>query len=429
MTEWHQIISYLLTTELRILLCLYLVSRLMDFVLDKKAYFLAFFGGFFITAFYVFSLPAAAVMAAEIIVLSAVTWYCLRTQLRMCLFLIFFYEIGITFWEFLISAWLGVLFDQKLFIETGTTESLLGIWLVRLLMLLITAFLFQKQNTRKDKMLRLTSVIAILGLTGIVSLSQQSVLPFSDDQLIGWIVLSMILMFAILLYRIKCQHEMEAEITQLRQNQAEILERDYHTLSKSYADNAKLYHDLHNHIEAIYQCLMQGHVNTAIQYCEDLRTPVQEIAQSVWTGDQTVDYLISSKMTLARQLNIQTTVNIEYPHNTNIRSVDLTTILGNLLDNAIEASETAADSLRFLNLTIRRINDMLIIKVENGCEHPPLLENGMLKTSKKNKELHGWGIKSVLAATDRYDGTLDTTYNNQKFQAVVTLSYHPVKRI
>lgn len=429
MTEWHQMISYLLTTELRILLCLYLVSRLMDFIPDKKAYFLTFSGGIFITALYVTPLPTAAVMTTEIIILSAVTWYCLRTQLRMCLFLIFFYEIGITFWEFLISAWLGVLFDQKLFIEAGTIESLSGIWLVRILMLLITVLLFKKQHTRKGWLLKLTSIIAVLGLFSIISLSQQSVLPFSDDQLIGWIVLSMILMFAILFYRMKCQHEMEAEITQLKQNQAEILERDYHILSKSYADNAKLYHDLHNHIEAIYQCLMQGHVNTAIQYCEDLRTPVQEITQSVWTGDQTVDYLISSKMTLARQLNIQTTVNIEYPHNTNIRSIDLTTILGNLLDNAIEASETAADSLRFLNLTIRRINDMLIIKVENGCENPPLLENGMLKTSKKNKEFHGWGIKSVLAATDRYDGTLDTVYHNNVFQAVASLSYHPVKRI
>lgn len=429
MMEWHQIISYLLTTELRILLCLYLVSRLMDFMLDKKTYFLAFFGGIFITAFYAASLPTAAVMTAEIILLSAVTWYCLCAQLQICLFLIFFYEIGITFWEFLISAWLGVLFDQKRFIEAGTIESLSGIWLVRILMLLITVLLFKKQHTRNGWLFRLTSIIAVLGLFGIVSLSQQSVLPFSDDQLIGWIVLSMILMFAILFYRMKCQHEMEAEITQLKQNQAEILERDYQTLSKSYADNAKLYHDLHNHIEAIYQCLMQGHVNTAIKYCEDLRTPVQEITQSVWTGDQTIDYLISSKITLAGQLEIRTKVNIEYPHNTNIRSVDLTTILGNLLDNAIEASETAAGNLRFLNLTMRRINDMLIIKVENGCEEAPLLKNGMLQTSKKNKELHGWGIKSVLAATERYDGTLDTVYDNKVFQAVVTLSYYPIKRI
>ena len=74
-------------------------------------------------------------------------------------------------------------------------------------------------------------------------------------------------------------------------------------------------------------------------------------------------------MALAEQEHIKTKVNIEYPHNTNIRSVDLTTILGNLLDNALEAAQAAPDGLRFLNLTIRRINAMLIIKVENGYGH------------------------------------------------------------
>ena len=49
---------------------------------------------------------------------------------------------------------------------------------------------------------------------------------------------------------------MEAEIAKLKQEQAEIVERDYQALRRTYADNAKLYHDLHNHIEAIYQCLM-----------------------------------------------------------------------------------------------------------------------------------------------------------------------------
>ena len=127
-----------------------------------------------------------------------------------------------------------------------------------------------------------------------------------------------------------------------------------------------------------YQCLTQGDIQEAIRYCEDLRTPVREISQTVWTGDKAIDYLISSKIALAEQEQIKTKVNVEYPHNTNIRSVDLTTILGNLLDNALEAAETAPDKLRFLNLTIRRINAMLIIKVENGYGNAPRLENGTL---------------------------------------------------
>lgn len=132
-------------------------------------------------------------------------------------------------------------------------------------------------------------------------------------------------------------------------------------------------------------------------------------------------------MSLAEQEHIKTKVNIEYPHNTNIRSVDLTTILGNLLDNALEAVETAPDELRFLNLTIRRINAMLIIKVENGYGNALAENGGKLTTSKADKASHGWGLKSVQTAADRYDGTITTDYKNGVFQSVVTLFFQPVK--
>lgn len=117
-------------------------------------------------------------------------------------------------------------------------------------------------------------------------------------------------------------------------------------------------------------------------------------------------------MALAEQEQIKTKVNIEYPHNTNIRSVDLTTILGNLLDNALEAADSAPDELRFLNLTIRRINAMLIIKVENGYGNAPAVNGGELETTKEDKAAHGWGLKSVQAAANRYDGTITTDYKD-----------------
>ena len=366
------------------------------------------------------------VLAVELLVITAVTWYCLRDKLNLCLFLIFFYEVGVGLWDFLLQAGLGIMFRSENFINPNAMEYLAGIWLVRLLML-IGAITLVKQEHPNAGTLRALSVLVILGMFGAVTLSEQTILPLNEDQVGTWIILSIILLFAILFYRVNQQREMEAEIAKLKQEQAEIVERDYQALRRTYADNAKLYHDLHNHIEAIYQCLIQGDTREAVRYCEDLRTPVRQISQTVWTGDKALDYLISSKMALAGQEQIKTKVNIEYPHNTNIRSVDLTTILGNLLDNALEAAKTAPEGLRFLNLTIRRINAMLIIKVENGYGSTPVQENGKLLTSKKDKAFHGWGLKSVQTAADRYDGTIRTDYKDHVFQSVVTLSFQPVK--
>lgn len=426
--EWMIVISYLLTNGLRLILGLYLVAKLMDAELDKKAISFSILGSCLVTVLHAAGLPAISIAAVEVAMLMAITWYYLREQLRICLFLIFFYEVAVGLWEFLISAGMSLLFHSEKFMDARATEYLISIWLMRLLMMAVTALFIRQQKKGENKAVRLASIIAILGLFCVIGLSQANYFGFGDDQLITWLILSVVLMFAILIYRVNRRYEMEAEIVKLKQAQAEILERDYQALRKTYTDNAKLYHDLHNHIEAIYQCLAQGDIPTAAKYCEDLRTPVREISQTVWTGDKATDYLISSKMALAEQMKVKTKVNIEYPYNTNIRSVDLTTILGNLLDNALEAVATAAGDLRFLNLTIRRINDMLIIKAENGCEEAPVVQDGQLQTTKKDTAFHGWGIKSVLAAAQRYDGAVDTDFQNGVFQAVVTLSYHPIKR-
>lgn len=428
MMEWFQIISYLLTNELRLILGLYLISRLADFALNRRIWTLSVFGGCFITILQIRSVSTLGIMAAEILIIAAITWYYLRDQLRLCLFLIFFYEVGVSLWDFLLSAGLGILFHSERYIITNEPEYLIGIWLVRLLMIGSTILLRKRQNSKTLGPIRITSIIAVLGLLSTITLSEQAVLPLADDQIGTWIILSMVLLFAILFYRVNRQREMEIEITQLRQAQAEILERDYRALSRTYTDNAKLYHDLHNHIEAIYQCLKQGDIQEALKYCEELRTPVCEISQTVWTGDKAIDYLISSKMALAEQRQIETRVNIEFPRNTNIRSVDLVTIIGNLLDNALESAGTAPEHLRFLGLTVRRINSMLIIKVENRCDKAPIQEDGKLLTSKTDKMFHGWGLKSVQTAAEHYDGTIHTEYENGVFKSVVTLSFQPVKK-
>lgn len=429
MNEWYQVLSGLLTNELRLFFGLFLLTKLLNVSLPRNAWILAFFGEIAVTIFGAAYVPAAGLIAAEILLVAAISWYFLRERLRICLFLIFYYEVGVALWEFLFSAVFGILFRSAAFLDAGAPESLVGVWLTRLLMAALAVLFAKRWNPGNPQAFRFVSILAMLGLFGTVTLSEQTLLPIGDDWIGAWIILSMMLLFAILFYRMGRQRDMEAEIVRLKEEQAEILERDLQTLSRTYSADAKLYHDLHNHIEAIYHTLKEGEMEAALQYCEDLRAPMKEIAETVWTGDRAVDYLISSKMALAEQRQVRTKVNIEFPRNTNIRNVDLTTILGNLLDNAVEAAGTAPEHLRFLNLTIRRINDMLIIKVENGCGQAPVQEEGRFLTSKKDAAMHGFGLKSVRTAVERYDGAVDTDYACGVFRSVATLSFHPVKRI
>lgn len=426
MMEWYQLLSYFFTNSIRCFLGLYLVFHVLSFRRDFRWTSVASAGiAVIVTALQICSASEMEVAGMEILLLGMAVYFLFREQIRMSLFLIFFYEIAVGLWEFIISCMFAMVFyDSK------APEHLLAVWTVRLLMLGI--LLFSKNRSEKRKkhekadLFRPASMIAVAGMICVVSLGSQKRIPIDEDALSTWNIFSVILMFSVLFFNMNRQYESEKEIARLKEGQAELLERDYQNLNRTYSENAKLFHDLHNHLEILYRYLSRGNANEALQYLEDLRAPVQEIMQSAWTGDDAIDYLISNKIAYAKEQHVSTKVNIEFPRHTNIRSADLAAILGNLLDNALEAVKSVPENQRFINLTIRRINNMLVIKVENGCEAPPVSKQGELITSKTEGGLHGWGLKSVRAAAEKYDGIVETMYEDHVFRAVVTLSFEAV---
>lgn len=424
MIAWYQILPYFLVNAIRSFLCLCLVAALLKFPNKKKSIFGLSLGvAAIMTILSCFIWSQFYLSGIEIVLLFVLARYLFQRETRMCLFIIIFYEIAVALWDFLITAVFAVLFHANRVIDDRTTEYLFVVLGVRLIMIGASLFLYKQNNISSKGVFRITSAVAILGMFGIISLSEQSSLPLSDGSLTTWIMLSPMLIIAVLLFNLNRQYEMEKEITRLKAQQLELLERDLQTLNNSYSVNAKLFHDLHNHMEMLHHFLIQGKVGDALQYLEDIHAPLQEITQTVWTGDDALDYLINSKIALAQQQNIQTKINIEFPRHTNIRCADLTAILGNLLDNALEATLNAPGRSHFINLTIRRINEMLIIKIENDCKNMPTGSNGDLQTTKSNGGLHGFGLKSARTAAKRYDGTVETTCMNNLFCTVVTLSF------
>ncbi len=266
------------------------------------------------------------------------------------------------------------------------------------------------------------------GFIAVITLSGQDVPAAADDTLQMWTVLSVVLMMSVLVLNMNRQYEAEKELAALKTAQAELLERDYTALNNAYALNARLFHDFHNHIGVLRQYLSQQKYEKAVQYLDALQAPAREMADTAWTGDETADYLINSKAAQARADGIQMQVEAEYPRNASIRSADLCAILGNLLDNAIEAARQVPDpQQRFVRLAVRRIHQMIVIKAENSFFVQPVREQGQLKTTKDKGGLHGWGLKSAQAAAEKYDGMIQASCSGNVFRAVATLSFEGVK--
>lgn len=365
-------------------------------------------------------------MSAEAVWLAFCARRFQRAESRISLFMGIFYQLAASFWQFLIAAWLGVLFHSPAFLVPDTAIGQIAVWLFSVLSAAAALYLWKHPDMAGKEAFRFASALAVAGFIAVITLSEQTALTIPDDILDMWTILAVVLMTSVLVFNMNRQYQVEKELAELKNQQAQLLERDYTALNHAYAANARLFHDFHNHIGALRRLLSHKKLEEALQYLDELQAPVQESA-AVWTGDETADYLINSKARAAEADGIQYQTQVEFPRRTNLRSADLCAILGNLLDNALEAAQQVPEKdRRFIRLTIRRINQMLVIKVENSFGPSPVQKDGALKSTKQENGLHGWGLKSALTAAQKYEGTVQTSYQEGTFRAVATLSFQGV---
>lgn len=410
------IASEILASALRIILCLFFITREKPTV---KNLIISVIGAVISCLILDYgSLPFLYLSAFEILVAMLCLKLADNSGKRKELFFCIMYEIGTSLWVFIISEALAKLTGITEFSDRKELIGQLPLWAVNII-LIIAALLMYKG---RQLTLRTVSLAAVFGIFSIVPLADES--TFGDDMTFTYFILSVVFLAGIMVYRLSRQYETEKELAQLKERQTELIERDYNVLNKAYSDNAKTFHDMHNHIGAVRSLLTAEKYDKAIEYLDNLQKPVSGIAATVWTGDETVDYLINSRIAAAENEGISFETQIEFPKNTSIGSADLCAVLGNLLDNAFDAvrKDTASEK-RSIKLIIRRINRMLIIKVVNTFNGEINITGGKLKTTKTDRGLHGWGVESARTAAEKYDGTIITTAEDDIFTAVATLYF------
>ena len=432
MTDVLLLLSGMLTGAVRVLIGLFLIHRLLSVKKpDRKSIAAGLAGALALTVLLsLLHAPDFYRMALEAMLIAACAYRLQGAELRMGLFVGIFYEIGVSFWSFLLPAWTGVLFRSQDFLSARTLAGQSALWLLHGLLAVLAAWLSRGREINRKSAFRAVSALTLAGFLGVITLSEQTVLAIPDDTLYMWTILAVVLMMSVLVFNINRQYEVEKELAKLKSEQAELLERDYTAVNRAYQVNAKLFHDFHNHIGVLRQFLAHEKYGEAVRYLDELQAPVRNLTAAVWTGDETADYLINSKAAAAEADGIRFQVQVEFPRRTNIRSVDLCAILGNLLDNAIEAARQVENpERRTVALTIRRIHQMLVIKVENSFAAAPVQENGELKTTKAEGGLHGLGLKSAQTAAEKYDGMVQAGVSGEVFRAVATLSYQGMEDI
>ena len=125
------------------------------------------------------------------------------------------------------------------------------------------------------------------------------------------------------------------------------------------------------------------------------------------TGNAILDTVLTSKSLRCAEEGIVMTCFADAHDMGFIDMMDICSIFGNAIDNAIECVEKIADqNMRLIKLTVRTQNRFLLIRVENCTDKAIDLNGGQPATTKENKESHGYGIKSIRKAAEKYGGCM-----------------------
>lgn len=199
-----------------------------------------------------------------------------------------------------------------------------------------------------------------------------------------------------------------------------LLEENYQRFRQIYKENAKLYHDMNHHLQVISYLAQKGGNAQISDYVNSISEPIRQLPEVVWSGVGLVDAIINHALSQAHARGIVMDVNVEFPDQCKVTADDLCVVLFNLLDNALENTCSAVGK-PVIFLTIRRIEQFLMIKVQNPCKESRKKWFGRFFSTKADSMHHGIGLENVRQTAEKYGGNLETNVNEGKFTAAVLL--------
>ncbi len=185
-------------------------------------------------------------------------------------------------------------------------------------------------------------------------------------------------------------------------------------LKRRHEELRQFRHDMKNRMLVIQQMIKEDKYDKALEYTEKMEEKLAKMEVYSTTGNIAIDSVINYKLTRANEKGIRVEPSIVIPENISISEDDIVVLLGNLLDNAIEAAESVKDD-KYINISCGYDRGNMFIHIENSHCSTIILVNGKIVTSKKDTTMHGIGLQSIDAIVQKYNGLLEIDYTDEKF--------------
>lgn len=229
-------------------------------------------------------------------------------------------------------------------------------------------------------------------------------------------VLAIIIFVMVLIIKYK-SIEMQNELLELREK---VIEEEYTNLLEIMEKNGQLFHDMKNHFLVLRDYAIQEDVHAILSYIEEIGGQFCRCSNSFWTGNRILDLVLGQKKAVAERKMIDFKIQATRIPSVFIKDSEICALFGNLLDNAIEACESIQKERKWIIVSIEFQEYLFCIHISNSIISIPAKKRGRFISTKQDRNMHGYGLKSVERIVEKYQGIISYELSAKSFQVDIS---------
>lgn len=242
--------------------------------------------------------------------------------------------------------------------------------------------------------------------------------------LLGWTIYAIVVgMFALLLFSVHKWQQVENEKQLLLLKQASYTEF-YDELKKQEDAKRRFVHDIQYHCITLHQMLKKKEYEKGQEYLEKMLSLTTNTGIVRFTGNSNLDFMLNYKKAAAETKGIAFIVDADavseqFP----ILAEDMNIIMGNLLENAIEANEKRSLINSWIRVKINLVKNMILITIQNTFDISPVKKGDFFVSGKEDGLVHGLGIRNVIERVEKNRGWANFEVQDSIFQVEITMFF------
>ena len=368
-------------------------------------------------------------MLLMVLIIILAMWFLYEISLVKTLILVFFVQSIVTITDYIVIMILAKNYGD--ITALGGASSLIGRLILILSRLILFAILIvisrisskKRNNVTADMsnkewiqflIFPIFTICAVMLMVNSVMKSYHSdIVPVYYIIAIGLIVLNLVVFH--LISEI-LEHSRKMKEAQILRQQSIGQVGLYNSMRENYNIQRQRTHEYKNQIVCMDMLMKKKDYSKLEDYIGNISDGLDAQLDMVDTNNDVVNAILNAKYYEAIKNDVLFVLKINDLSDIKVSDEDIVTILSNLLDNAIEAAKQCDVGKRTVKIKLLSEDDVLSIAVTNAYKTEPMLtEDGYIRTTKNNKEEHGWGIRNIVATLEKYNAEYIIDYKNGEF--------------